>query len=39
MIAEVFVAGGNCTVNVVAEVLSAPKSKTQIAGLVSPSAR
>jgi hypothetical protein len=29
MIAEVFDTAGNCTVNVVAEVLSAPKSNTQ----------
>jgi len=33
MMAEVFVIAGNCTVNVVVEVLSAPKSSTQIAPL------
>ena len=36
-IAEVLSAVGNCTVNVVVEVLSLPKSSTQIAGLVAPS--
>lgn len=32
MIADVFDAAGNCTVNAVVEVLSAPKSKTHTAG-------
>jgi hypothetical protein len=36
MIADVSVAAGNCTTNVLAEVLSAPKSNTQTAGLVVP---
>jgi hypothetical protein len=39
MIADVLVAAGNCTVNVVVEVLSDPKSNTQIAGFVAPSAK
>ena len=36
MIADVFDTAGNCTVNVVVEVLSAPKSKTQTAGFPPP---
>jgi hypothetical protein len=36
MIAVVSVAAGNCTTNVFVEVLFAPKSKTQTAGLVVP---
>jgi hypothetical protein len=39
MIAEVLVTAGNCTVNVVVEVLSEPKSKTQMAGFVDPLAK
>jgi hypothetical protein len=33
MIADVLVTAGNCTVNVLVEVLSAPKSSTQTAPL------
>ena len=36
MIADVFDTAGNCTVNVAVEVLSAPKSSTQTAGLPPP---
>jgi hypothetical protein len=36
MIADVFVTAGNCTVNVLALVLSEPKSSTQTVGLVVP---
>jgi hypothetical protein len=39
MIAEVLVTAGNCTVNVLVEVLSEPKSNTQMAGFVAPSAK
>jgi hypothetical protein len=36
MIAAVSVAAGNCTVKVVVEVLSEPKSRTQTVGLPEP---
>jgi hypothetical protein len=39
MIADVFVTAGNCTVKVVVDVLSEPKSNTQIAGFVVPFAK
>ena len=39
MMAEVLVTAGNCTVNVLVEVLSAPKSNTQTVGLVVPLAK
>jgi hypothetical protein len=36
MIADVLVTAGNCTVNVLVEVLSEPKSSTHTAGFVVP---
>jgi hypothetical protein len=36
IIDDVFDTAGNCTVNVVVEVLSAPKSRTQTAGFPPP---
>jgi hypothetical protein len=39
IIAEVLVTAGNCTVNVLFDVLSEPKSSTQMAGFVAPSAK